>query len=351
MASPLPLNALRAFEAAARHANIARAAEELSVTPGALSHQIRALESRLGVALFERQARGVALTAEGRLLMPGLTSGFAQLRSAVDGLQAAVPRNRLVIATPPAFTSKWLVPRLHRFTQLHAEVELRIASSAAYADLAADDVDLAVRNLPIERASDPGLLHEQLVEDTLIVVANPALAARASRALRDGKPLSALPLIHDDQLADRPGVPTWGHWCRAAGVPPLDDTRRGLRFTSAEHAIEAALQGAGLLLAHAVLVHDDLAAGRLVAPLDLRLPTGRAYFLVQPRRRRASEVAIAWRDWLRAEVAAMGTADASRPETRPAARRVANAATRRVAEQGVEAVDAPATRRPSKRVK
>ena len=348
MASPLPLNALRAFEAAARHANIARAAEELSVTPGALSHQIRALESRLGVALFERQARGVALTAEGRVLMPGLTAGFAQLRGAVDALQASRPGHRLVIATPPAFTSKWLVPRLHRFTQQHAEVELRIAASAAYADLAAEDVDLAVRNLDKNHAADAGLLHELLIDDELVEVASPALAARAGRG---GRQLAALPLIHDDQLAGRAGVPGWADWSRAAGLPPLGEGRRGLRFSSAEHAIEAALQGAGLLLAHAVLVHDDLAAGRLVAPLDLRLPTGRAYFLVQPRRRRASEVAIAWRDWLRAEVAAMGTADASRPETRPAARRVANAATRRVAEQGVEAVDAPATRRPSKRVK
>ena len=348
MASPLPLNALRAFEAAARHANIARAAEELSVTPGALSHQIRALESRLGVALFERQARGVALTAEGRVLMPGLTAGFAQLRGAVDALQASRPGHRLVIATPPAFTSKWLVPRLHRFTQQHAEVELRIAASAAYADLAAEDVDLAVRNLDKNHAADAGLLHELLIDDELVAVASPALAARAGRG---GRQLAALPLIHDDQLAGRAGVPGWADWSRAAGLPPLGEGRRGLRFSSAEHAIEAALQGAGLLLAHAVLVHDDLAAGRLVAPLDLRLPTGRAYFLVQPRRRRASEVAIAWRDWLRAEVAAMGTADASRPETKPAARRVANAATRRVAEQGVEAVDAPATRRPAKRVK
>jgi len=324
VASPLPLNALRAFEAAARHANIARAAEELSVTPGALSHQIRALESRLGVPLFERQARGVAPTAEGRQLMPGLTAGFAQLRGAVDGLQAAMPRNRLVIATPPAFTSKWLVPRLHRFTQLHAEVELRIAASAAYADLAADDVDLAVRNLPIDRAADAGLLHERLVDDTLVVVASPALAARAGRG---GKQLAALPLIHDDQLAGRAGVPTWADWCRAAGLPPVDDSRRGLRFTSAEHAIEAALQGAGLLLAHAVLVHDDLAAGRLVAPLDLRLPTGRAYFLVHPRRRRESPIAAAWREWLRAEMAAMGGDDAAaKATTKPRATRARSSA-------------------------
>jgi LysR family glycine cleavage system transcriptional activator len=314
VAPPLPLNALRAFEAAARHANIARAAEELSVTPGALSHQIRALESRLGVPLFERQARGVALTAEGRLLMPGLTAGFAQLRGAVDTLHAAVPRNRLVIATPPAFTSKWLVPRLHRFTQVHAEVELRIAASAAYADLAAEDVDLAVRNLALDRPGDSGLLHERLVDDVLIVVGSPALAARAGRG---GKALAALPLIHDDQLAGRPGVPTWADWCQAAGWPPVHDGRRGLRFSSAEHAIEAALQGAGLLLAHALLVHDDLAAGRLVAPLDLRLPTGRAYFLVQPRRRRESPVAVAWRDWLREEMATMGAAATPEPEPEP----------------------------------
>ena len=141
-----PLNALKAFEAAARHANFARAARELSVTPGALSHQIRGLERLLGVALFERQARGVTLTPQGRTLYPGLLHAFALIRDSVNALRASASSSVLVVSTPPGFTSKWLAPRLYRFAQAHPDIELRVASSAAYANFANDGVDVAVRN-------------------------------------------------------------------------------------------------------------------------------------------------------------------------------------------------------------
>src|SRR5512146_2048911 len=120
-----PLTALRAFEAAARHANLARAALELNVTPGALSHQVRALEALLGATLFERQARGVALTPQGRLLYPGLAAGFGLIGDAVQALRASARSGVLVVSTPPGFTSKWLAPRLYRFAEAHPEVELR----------------------------------------------------------------------------------------------------------------------------------------------------------------------------------------------------------------------------------
>ena len=301
-----PLHSLRAFEAAARHANFARAAQELNVTAGALSHQIRALESALGVVLFERLARGVALTAPGRTLYPGLLSGFALIRDAVQALRAAANGHVLVVSTPPVFTSKWLAPRLYRFAQAHPEIELRIASSAAYANFVTDGIDIAVRNVADPRDIDPALDAEKLIDDVLVAVCSPRLRAGIGR--RD---LRKTPLIHDEQLVGRPEVPTWADWFRAARVAPVD-LRRGLRFSSAEHAIEAAVQGAGLLLTHAALVHDELAGGRLVLPFDVALPARRAYFVVSPKAKQPRPAVDAFRAWLRSEIESTATALAAR---------------------------------------
>src|SRR5688572_13209051 len=191
-----PLNALRAFEAAARHANFARAALELNVTPGALSHQVRGLERLLGVVLFERQARGVRLTAAGRTLYPGLVSAFALIRDAVGALRTGMHSHVLVVSTPPGFTSKWLAPRLYRFAQSHPDIELRIASSAAYANLQADGVDVAVRSVPADRPPEAALEYEKLVDDQLVVVCSPQLLSGIGRSRRPD--LRRAALIHDD---------------------------------------------------------------------------------------------------------------------------------------------------------
>src|SRR3954466_14363703 len=140
-----PLSALRAFEAAARHLSLTNAARELHVTPGALSHQIRGLEELLGVKLFERRVRAIALTAAGKQLYPGLQTGFAQIREAVEGLGAADQGNVLVVSTSPGLTSKWLAPRLYRFSAAHPDVDVRISSSLNNANFLTDGVDLAVR--------------------------------------------------------------------------------------------------------------------------------------------------------------------------------------------------------------
>ncbi len=299
-----PLNALRAFEAAARHANFARAASELHVTPGALSHQIRGLEKQLGVALFERQARGVALTPQGRLLHPGLLSGFALIRDAVQALRATRDSGVLVVSTPPGITSKWLAPRLFRFTQAHPDIELRIAASAAYANFFSDGIDVAFRNLPHDHQADPALVYERLLEDEMVVVCSPALMASMGKS-RGRRDLRQVPLIHDEQLAGRPEVPTWSDWFQASGVAAPADPRRGLRFSSAEHAIVAAVQGAGVLLTHTILAHDELQMGRLVKPFDVTVPGGRAYFAVWPKLRQSNPGVQAFREWLRSEISLM----------------------------------------------
>jgi LysR family glycine cleavage system transcriptional activator len=295
-----PLSALKAFEAAARHLSFTRAAAELSVTPGALSHQVRALEDFLGVRLFERRTRSIALTAQGALLYPGLHSGFGLIRQAVDSLRPAGDAHALVVSTSPGITSKWLAARLHRFAEKHPDIALRISSTLAHANFADDGVDVALRNLPLTHPHDPLLVQEKLVDMRLTVVASPRLIARFGPLDAPGV-LARLPLIHDDSLASRPEVPSWRQWLEAAGLDG-GDLARGLRFSSADHALDAALQGAGLLLTHAILAHDDVLGGRLVMPFGVSVPAGRAYYFVCPKAREKQRAVRAFRGWLLEEV-------------------------------------------------
>lgn len=299
-----PLNALRAFEAAARHLSLARAALELNVTPGALSHQIRGLEEMLGLRLFERQARGIALTPQGRALYPGLQAGFGLIRDAVAGLRASTAGRVLVVSTPPGFTAKWLAPRLYRFAEAHPDIELRIASSVGYANFTNDGVDAAIRNVAAPRTEDDALDHQKLIDVDMVPVCSPKLIARlGSIDLREDP--GAIPLIHDDQLAGRPDVPTWDNWFESAGIEGAD-ARRGLRFSSADHALDAALEGAGVLLTHSILAHDDLRSGRLVKPFGGTLSSRRAYYFVVPKAKQAQPNVQAFRQWLLAEMESLG---------------------------------------------
>src|ERR1700704_3021729 len=176
MHTPMPpLNALRAFEAAARHLSLTRAAQELHVTAGALSHQIRGLEDLLGLKLFERHVRSIALTSAGRQLFPGLQTGFGHIRDAVAGLTEANNERILVISTPPGLTAKWLAPRLYRFSAAHPETDVRVSSSLAIANLTADGIDVAVRNLAVDAAADAELVIEKLVEVSLVPVCSAKL--------------------------------------------------------------------------------------------------------------------------------------------------------------------------------
>src|SRR5215510_8666881 len=271
-----PLNALRAFEAAARHLSLTKAAHELNVTPGAISHQIRGLETLLGVELFERR---VALTPAGKLLHPGVQTGLLYIREAVANIQSAGQERILVVSTPPGLTSKWLAPRLYRFASSHPDIDVRISSSIDNANFTTDGVDVAVRNLPIAPRSDPALVIEKLVELSFVPVCSPRVIERYG-PMRTTKALARAPLIHDDTFASRAAVPTWADWFRAAGIEGVD-VSRGLRFNSSDHALDAASEGAGVLLAHDLLAYDDLRTGRLIMPVALALPSGRAYYLVR----------------------------------------------------------------------
>jgi LysR family glycine cleavage system transcriptional activator len=315
-----PLNALRAFEAAARHQSLTKAAQELHVTAGALSHQIRGLEELLGLKLFERGVRSIALTPAGRQLYPGLHTGFSHIRDAVTALSRESQQRVLVLSTPPGFTSKWLAARLYRFASAYPEIDVRVSSSIDNANFTSDGVDAAIRNMPIDAAADPALVVEKLIELTLLPVCSPRLI-EAHGPLQRPEALKGVPLIHDDTLAGRAKVSTWAEWFTAAGVDGVD-VSRGLRFNSADHALDAAGEAAGVLLAHDVLAYDDMRTGRLVIAVEFALQSDRAYHFVCPKSRREHPHVKAFRTWMKQEMAAL---DWSRvyPAARVAPARVA----------------------------
>lgn len=313
MHRPLPpLNALRAFEAAARHLSLTKAAVELHVTPGALSHQIRGLEDALGRELFHRLPRALALTDAGRKLYPGLQDAFARIHQAVEALDEKVNDRILVVSTPPGFTAKWLAPRLYRFLTLYPDIDTRISSTLAFATFDDDGIDVAIRNLPRDHPQDPGLVREHLVDLVYLPACSPKLLERVG-PIATPADLAHVPLIHDDMLAGRALSPAWTDWLAAADVlvgPGGVDLARGLRLNSADHAIDAAEEGAGMLLALLVLAHDDLRSGRLVAPFPRTLDSGRAFYFVCPRTYRRRPNVVAFHDWIRAEIDAMDMASA-----------------------------------------
>jgi LysR family transcriptional regulator, glycine cleavage system transcriptional activator len=298
-----PLNALRAFEAAARHLSLTKAAQELHVTAGALSHQIRGLEELLGFKLFKRGVRSIALTPAGKQLYPGLQTGFLHIRDAVAALDDPGDGRVLVISTPPGFTSKWLAPRLYRFSSTYPEIDARVSSTLGNANFTIDGVDVAVRNQRMDAVVDAELVVEKLFELCLVPVCSPRLI-EAHGPLAAPAALKDLPLIHDDTLAHRAELQTWADWFNAAGVRGID-VSRGLRFNSAGHALDATLEGAGVLLAADLLAYDELRTGRLVAPFELTLPSSRAYYFVCPRKRQNRHHVRAFRAWIKQEAAAL----------------------------------------------
>ena len=276
MPRPLPpLNALRAFEATARHLSFTRAADELAVTPAALSHQIRGLEEFLGERLFERKARSIALTPVGATLYPGLHAAFLQIRQTVDLVDRDQASKVLVVSAPPGFTAKWLAPRLYRFMIAHPDLDTRISASRDLANFTSDGVDIAIRNGSTQR---PGLWTQKLLDIHLMPVASPKLIRKLG-GIANPPDLVRAPLIHDTMLGDLSGMPTWADWLRAAGVDGVD-IHRGLRFNSADHALEAAGEGAGVLLGQRELAHEDLRSGRLVILFGPMLRAERFFSLV-----------------------------------------------------------------------
>jgi LysR family transcriptional regulator, glycine cleavage system transcriptional activator len=300
MPRPLPpLNALRAFEATARHLSFAKAAGELHVTPAALSHQVRGLEDRLGLPLFHRRTRAIELTEAARLIYPGIHAAFETMREAIQRLDRVGQDNVLVVSATPGFTVKWLVPRLYRFMELYPEIDIRISASMQPANFETDGIDVAVRFV---LGALPDLHAEKLLDDTVLPLCSPRLL-HGPEPLRTQRDLARHTLIHVDQPAPFPPAPTWADWLGIVGVEGVDASR-GLRFNAADHAIDAAAEGVGIALGYKVIALGDLQAGRLVVPFGPELPLrARGYHFVCPRRRAAQPKVRVFRDWLFAEMA------------------------------------------------
>ena len=292
-----PLNALRTFEAAARHLSFTRAADELCVTQAAVSHQVKQLESHLGVALFTRLPRRIALTPAGHAWASALFDVFAALLEANRRLRAPLRADRPMVSVSviPSLGARWLVPRLGRFLSSHPGVDVRISPTEHLVDFAAEAVDVGIR---YGRGHYPGLFTEKLADDALVVVCAPSLRAR--RPLSRLADLRAHVLLHDDARD------AWPRWLRARGVSGVD-AERGPVLTDSSMLVEAATRGQGVALARWSLITDDLATGRLVAPFPRVRPTprGLAYYIACPRDRLARPEVAALVEWLRAEASSL----------------------------------------------
>jgi LysR family transcriptional regulator, glycine cleavage system transcriptional activator len=285
-----PLNALPSFEAAARYLSFSKAADELHVTHGAVSRAIRNLEDHLGVQLMIRATRSVRLTPIG-------ASYAAEIRDVLEHLGAATSAATgqssgiVSVSTIDSFAARWLMPRLFRFRRDHGDIDVRVATSERLADFVSDGIDIAIR---CGGGQYPGLSAELLMKEDHFPVCSPKLL-KGRYPLRTPADLARHTLLHDVFTVD------WAIWLHGAGIGNVDP-HRGPTFLSSDHAIQAAIQGEGVVLGRSALVADDLAAGSLVRPFEFSLPAGFAYYVVYPPRALQRPAVKTFRDWLMAEI-------------------------------------------------
>lgn len=287
---PPNFSALRAFEAAARHENFSRAADELHLTHGAISHQVRALEQELGRPLFVRHGRQVKVTSEALQFAQALARAFGEIGSAVDAMRAEAHARRLTITSIPSFAARWLAPRLGRFIELHPDVEVVLQSSGQMQDLAREGIDVGIR---FGRGHYPGMEVERLMGDVYYPVASPGYRA------------GALPTAPGQlrQHALLRSIEPWTPWLRAAGVD-MAEPSGGVMFEDLSMLIRSAVDGDGVGLVRHVMATQEIAAGKLVRLFDIAVPSPDEYYFVVPPGAAAREPVMAFRAWLRGEVAA-----------------------------------------------
>jgi LysR family glycine cleavage system transcriptional activator len=280
---------LRAFEAAARHLSFTQAAAELNVTQTAISHQIRRLEEQLGRRLFVRRQRTLLLTPEAQQYLPAVRAAFSDLRLATDRLLRADGKTVLTVSCLPSLAAKWLVPRLAAFQELHPSVEVRIATATRIVDFRREEIDLAIR---YGSGRWPGLRADWLMAEDVFPVCCPALLT-ADRPLERPEDLAHHTLLHVNLYRDE-----WLLWLTAAGLPASLATRPGLTFDLGLMALQAAIDGLGVALGRTPFVEADIAAGRLVAPFDIALPSEAGFYVVAPEQTADTPKIAQFRDWL-----------------------------------------------------
>jgi LysR family glycine cleavage system transcriptional activator len=291
-----PLNSLRVFEAAARHLSFTKAAEELHVTPGAVSQQIKALEDYIGAPVFRRHKRALLLTDEAQASLPVLREGFDRLADAARLLSSRADSGKLTVSAAPSLAAKWLVPRLDSFHEMHPEVDVWISADMDVVDFSVDDVDVAIRYGP---GGYENLVVEHLMAETIVPVCSPRLLL-GDKPLKTPADLAEHTLLHDGSPDRDDSCPTWPMWLKAAGVTSVDGAR-GPKFNQSSLVIEAAVAGKGIALAKAQLALADLEAARLVVPFDMSSPSAFGYYIVHPHSRSTSPAVKAFKAWLHAE--------------------------------------------------
>jgi LysR family transcriptional regulator, glycine cleavage system transcriptional activator len=284
------LNGLRAFEAAARHLSFTQAASELNVTQTAISHQIRRLEEELGIRLFIRKNRALALTPKARDYLPGVRAAFNDLRLATERLMRKDADNVLTVSTLASLAVKWLLPRLSTFQEAHPKIDVRITTSTNLVDFGNGDVDAAIR---YGRGHWQGLRAEWLMADELFPVCSPALLS-GKRPLRMPEDLRDHVLLHTGAS----NSDDWRLWLTAAGLPTDISKQPGITFDLSLMTVQAAVDGIGVAMGRTSYVQDDIAKGRLVVPFDITLPADAGFYLVSPEAAVDPPKLKAFREWI-----------------------------------------------------
>ena len=292
-----PLNALRAFEAAARRLSFTQAADELNVTPGAISQQIRQLEDYAGTPLFKRTGRSVLLTDAAQASLPLVREAFERISEAGRIMQAPARKGRVMVSCAPSFAAKWLAPKLDGFHREHPDTEAWISADMGLTDFTMADADFAIR---YGRGNYDGLKSEKLLDETVLPVCSPSLL-EGPDAIRRPEDLRHHTLLHDESSENDPSCPDWASWLRARRVEGVDGTR-GPRFNQAILVIESAAAGRGVALAKQAIAAADLASGRLVAPFaDGSTLIDFGYWLVWPKGRHLSPDVRDFMKWVKTE--------------------------------------------------
>lgn len=294
-----PLNAIRAFEATARHLSFTRAAEELNLTPSALSYQVRTLEDFLSAKVFRRLNRAIELTETGARLYPGVRDGFERLRESFGQMVPDTPEHILVVSTGPAFAAKWLTPRVARFVDAYPDIEMRISASLRLVDFAQEDIDVGIR---FGAGSYSGLHSVKLFNDKATPMVSPGFL-EAHPDLTSSADLQRMPLLHDESLSTWTDAPSWQTLFRQNGWSEAT-ARKGLRFNHADHALDAAIEGLGVVLGRSALATGDVRTGRLVCLFpEIVMHTELGFHLVcRPQDLNRRKVRIFW-DWIKEEAA------------------------------------------------
>jgi LysR family transcriptional regulator, glycine cleavage system transcriptional activator len=301
-----PLNSIRAFEVAARRGGFQAAGAELNVSANAVGRLVKVLEDWLGVELFRRLPRGVAVTAAGRCYLSHVETLLDHLAEATAGLQRRETSKMLTVSCGPSFVARWLIPRLGQFIERHRDLDVRVLASAQLTDFAREEVDVAIRH---GCGTDEGLRSDLLIREEFYPVCSPALLARGP-PLREPADLSQHVLLHQQHILLRhewnQGICDqldWVCWLAAIGVSGID-AQRGPRFSFSHLTLEAAAAGQGVALASSAYFADDLVTGRLIRPFgDLSVPGPGGFFIVCPEAAADREMVVVFRDWLLEEAA------------------------------------------------